>query len=271
MIVLAKLAAAIVIAAALGLLLLVAVQRRLIYPAPRSPPPAVVAGFEAVTITTADGLKLRAWYRPAQTGRPTAIFFHGNGDSLLGSVAATAALARAGHGLLLPEYRGYGGNTGSPSETGLYADARAAAAFLNTSGIADSSIIAIGNSLGSGPATQIAAERSLAGLVIVSGFTSLPQVAAQKFGLPLGVLIHDRYDNAAKVVALTMPILILHGDTDRVIPVSHGRALSQARQGTAYQEFANRGHELAYRPEAQAAIALWLDRQTTSVAARKPQ
>lgn len=261
LIVLAKLAAALAVLAVSALLLILAVQRRLIYPAPRTQPPAIAAGFEAVSLATADGLKLVAWHARAQNGRPTLIFFHGNGDSLLGAVAATRSLVAAGYGVLLPEYRGYGGNPGSPSETGLYDDARAAAGFLNARGVADGAIVAIGNSLGSGPATQLAAERSLAGLVVVSGFASLGSVAAQAFGLPIGFLVRDRYDNAAKVARLATPVLILHGDADRVVAVSHGRTLGQGGGNIAYREFAGVGHDLAYRPEAQAATLDWLDRQ----------
>lgn len=263
MILFAKLAAALAVIAALGLLLLVASQRRLIYPAPRTAPPALVTGFEAVTLVTRDGLRLAAWYAPGSAGRPTLIFFHGNADNLLGSVAATRALAVAGFGLLLPEYRGYGGNPGSLSEAGLYADARAAADFLNARGTADGAIVAIGNSLGSGPAAQLAAERPLAGLIIVSGFAGLPSVAAQALGLPIGFLVRDRFDNAAKAARLRMPALVLHGDADRVVPVDQGRLLGQAGGSTAYREFARVGHDLAYRPEAQAAIIAWLGQQAS--------
>ncbi len=250
------------------LLTLAALQRRFIYPSPKSPPPPLVAGFEAVDLATPDGLRLIAWYRPAASGRATIIFWHGNGDSLHGSVVATAALAARGYGLLLPEYPGYGGNPGSPDEAGLYAEARAAATFLRSRGVADAATFAMGNSLGSGPATQLATERALAGLIIVSGFRSLPLVVVEKFGLPVGFLVRDRYDNAAKIAALQLPVLVLHGDADRVIPVSHGRALGQERPTVSYREFAGRGHELAYLPEAQLATLEWLDRQATAAAAK---
>lgn len=237
----------------LALLLLFLIQRRLIYPAPAHPGPVTAAGFEAVTLTAADGLRLAALYRPAAPGRPTLVFFHGNGDSLRGSLIATAGFV--GHGLLLPEYRGYGGNPGSPDEAGLYADGEAALAWLAARGVGPARTVLIGNSLGSGVATELAARHRVAGLVIVSGFTSLPAAAAGAFGLPIGALVRDRFDNAAKLPRVTAPVLVLHGDADRVIAVAHGRALG-ARVG--YREFPGVGHELAYRPEAQAAITAWL-------------
>ena len=247
----------IVVIAAAGLLVLFLLQRRFIYPAPASRAPITATGFVRVTLHTADGLALTALYRPARARR-TVIFFHGNGDSLAGALAATQALAAAGYGVLLPEYRGYGGNQGRPSEAGLYDDARAATAFLRQNGVPRDQTVAIGNSLGSGPATQIATEEHLAGLIIVSGYTSLPAVAADAVRLPVAALIRDRYDNAAKLAATNLPVLVLHGDNDRVIPVAHGRALAAAAR-TRLAEFPGAGHGLAYWPQAGDAEVHWLD------------
>lgn len=248
---------AVVICGAL-LLIIFAGQRRFIYPAPMSGAAIAAAGFGAATLHTADGLSLKALYQPARDSRRTVVFFHGNGDTLRGSLAATRAIAAAGYGVLLPEYRGYGGNPGHPDEAGLYADARAAAAFLGGHGVASGEIVAIGSSLGSGPATQLAVDKPLAGLIIVSGFTGLPAVAAQAMRLPIAALVRDRYDNAAKLARLNLPVLILHGDADRVIPVTHRRALAAAARQGSFVEFVGFGHELAYQPAATEAELKWL-------------
>jgi acetyl esterase/lipase len=124
-------------------------QRRFIYPAPAgdsiasSPNP----DSQIVLIRTADQLDIRAIYRPARGGRPTILFFHGNGDSLAGSEEATRLFAAQGYGLLLPEYRGYGGNPGAPSEAGLYRDGAPALEWLASQGIAGQRTIVIGHSL----------------------------------------------------------------------------------------------------------------------------
>ena len=243
---------------ALALLLVVFfAQRRFIYPAPRTVGAISAPGFDRVILPTADGLDLAALYRPA-SGRRTIVFFHGNGDSLRGSLIATRAIAAAGFGVLLPEYRGYGGNPGSPSESGLYADARAAIAFLRRQGLGPGDIVAIGNSLGSGPAMEVATGEQLGGLIIVSGFTSLPSVAADATGLPIAALVRDKFDNATKLARSTTPTLILHADDDRVVPLAHGQRLALARK-TFLMVFAGGGHGLAYAPAAGTAEVRWLE------------
>jgi fermentation-respiration switch protein FrsA (DUF1100 family) len=260
--------AAIVLLAALvgvaggAILLLFLFQRRLIYPAPRANQPVIATGFQSVTLVTSDGMKLAALYRPASGGRPTIVFFHGNGDSLRGSLAATEVFAREGFGLLLPEYRGYGVNPGEPSEAGLYADGRAALAFLSGAGVSPAATVVIGNSLGSGVATQLASETILGGLVIVSGYSSLPDAAADMLGTRLvKPLVRDRFDNIAKLPKLGLPILILHGDADRTISVAQGRALHAAAAGSEYREYHGAGHQLAYGVAAQHETVAWFDRR----------
>lgn len=237
-------------------------QRSLIYPAPRGAPPPVGAfpGFEEVRLETADGLDLRALYRPARAGQPTLIFFHGNGDSLGGAELATSALSANGYGLLLPEYRGYGGNPGAPTEAGLYLDGRAALRWLDDRGVPPDQTVLIGNSIGSGVAIQLATEQPVAGLVIVSGFTSLADVAAQHMWLfPVRLLLRDRYENRVKLARVRAPVLILHGTEDTLIPPTHGEALAGAASNTTLKLVSGTGHELAYLPSAQAAILRWLE------------
>jgi fermentation-respiration switch protein FrsA (DUF1100 family) len=244
-----------------AILLLFLFQRRLIYPAPRANQPVVATGFQSVTLATSDGLKLAALYRPTSAGKPTVVFFHGNGDSLRGSLAATEVLARDGFGVLLPEYRGYWANPGKPSEAGLYADGRAALAFLRDAGVPTAATVVIGNSLGSGVATQLASETKLAGLVIVSGYLSLPDAAADMLGTRLvKPLVRDRFDNIAKLPKLELPILILHGDADRTISVAQARALHAAAPGSQYREAHGVGHQLAYGIAAQHEVVAWLER-----------
>lgn len=231
-------------------------QRSLIYPAP--PPRAVtIAGYAPVTLTTADGLSLASLYHPAAPGKSTLLFFHGNGDTLHGSAAAVTGPVAAGHGALLLEYRGYNGNPGFPGEAGFYQDGNAALAFLRAQGIADHDIVIIGNSIGSGAATELATHGNFGGLALVSAYTSLPAVVANSLRLPLGLLVRDRFDNLSKLPRISAAVLVLHGDRDRVIPFTQGQALG-AIPGAEFHGFPGIGHELAYRPEAQAALTRWL-------------
>lgn len=253
---------------ALGGLYLVAVgwlflaQRRMIYPAPAVRMLRPADGYTDVLLHTADGLALKAAYRAGRAGQPTLIFFHGNGDNLEGARTACRMLEPSGVGLLLVEYRGYGDNPGSPSEQGLYLDGRAALDWLMQRGIEERRIVLIGTSLGSGVATQLAVERPVGGLVLISAFTSLPDVAAQHLRyVPARLLVRDRYDNLSKMGAVqTDHVLVLHGWDDVLIPADHGEALARAKPGSTFTLVPGTGHELAYLPQAQATVASWLAR-----------
>jgi pimeloyl-ACP methyl ester carboxylesterase len=146
-------------------------QRSFIYPvsAVSGAASAPDQGSRVVRLTTEDGYDLQTIYRPARPGFPTVVFFHGNGDSLVGGQQATRVLAARGYGLLLPEYRGYGGNEGVPNEVGLYRDGKATLLWLASQGIRAEQTVVIGNSLGSGVATEIAATNHIGALVLVSG------------------------------------------------------------------------------------------------------
>lgn len=236
-------------------------QRAMIYPAPKRGFVAGEAslGFRKAVLQTSDGLRLQAIHRPARDTLPTVIFFHGNGDNLHGAVEATRLLGAAGYGLLLPEYRGYSGNAGSPTEAGLYQDGEASLQWLRQQGVPVSRMILIGNSLGSGVATELASRHSVGGLVVVSGFSSLADVAALHMPLfPVRLLLRDRYENQAKLPNVGAPVLILHGATDSLIPAAQGVALAKAAKGGSLVIEPDVGHELAYLPQAQRAILRWL-------------
>lgn len=242
---------------------LYAMQRPMVFRSDLSPPPPAPGGvpdFEEASYRTEDGLDLRALHRPAAPGRPTLVYFHGNADGLTGSLRVTRGLAAAGYGLLLATYRGYDGNPGRPSEAGFYADARAALDWLTRRGVPPSAAVAAGNSLGSGPATEVAAALPLAGLVLISGYTSLPDVAAGAYPfVPVRLLMRDRFDNLGKIGRVTAPVLVLHGTADGVIPFGHAAALAAAAGERArLVPFAGRGHELVGDPALSPVIEGWL-------------
>lgn len=241
------------------LALLFVFQARLVYPAPQeyhAPAP----GFRAVRLDTQDGLALTAHWRAPEAEQPTLVFFHGNGGSLAGASEETRLLATQGYGVLLVEYRGYGGNPGEPSEEGLYRDGRAAMAFLAAKRIAPARTIVIGHSIGTGTATQMAAEFDPAALILIAPFTSLADAAGEAMPLvPVEALLKDRYDNLAKLRGLTMPILIQHGTADEVVPHAQGKRLAKAARGATFQSFKGEGHVLSMVVEAQVAQSEWLD------------
>lgn len=244
----------------LGVVGLAVGQRRLIYQPPADAKGYFPTGFDRAPLHTSDGLDLTAAYRRAADGRPTLVYFHGNGDSLAGAERMSDLLARRGFGLLLVEYRGYGHNPGSPTEEGLYRDGRAALDWLAKQGIAGSKVVLIGYSLGSGVASQLAAERDAAALILISPFSRLTDAASHHLPyVPVRWLLRDRYASIDKLRGRHLPVFVLHGDDDRVIPLEEGRRLAGAIPGARFEIVHGAGHELAFLPAAQMRIAAWLE------------
>jgi fermentation-respiration switch protein FrsA (DUF1100 family) len=200
---------------------LFAFQRTLLYPANQyrpSPAQVGVPEMQVITLRTRDGLDLIGWYVPPRNGRATVISFHGNGDFTGVNADFARLLIDRGFGVLLASYRGYSGNPGAPSEAGLYEDGRAALNFVEKRG---ERIILQGFSLGSGVAVQMATERKVAGLILEAPYTSVVDVAASAYPfVPAHLLMQDRFDNLAKIGAITVPILVTHGTQDEVIPAA---------------------------------------------------
>ncbi|EAQ28623.1 hypothetical protein NAP1_13528 [Erythrobacter sp. NAP1] len=239
-------------------------QSRFIYPAPNRIAP-LTPGYEEVTLETDDGLRLRAFYRAPSPGAPSVLYFHGNGGTLEGASVSNGALAAAGLGVLLVEYRGYGGNPGEPSEEGFYRDADAALAWLSEHGQSPSELYVIGNSIGGGVATYTAlklveAGSPPAGLVLIAPFTSLTDAASDSlWWAPVGALLRERYENAERLEKFSdLPVLIQHGTADRVIDDSHGRALAQIGAGWQFQSFEGSGHALSFERRSQEARLIWV-------------
>lgn len=226
-------------------------QRDLIYPVPEVDR-TVPSGFQPITYRTEDGLTLNAGYRPAAPGMPTLLFFHGNSVDWQ-SIEFTTELAVArGYGVLAAEYRGYGGNPGSPSEAGLYADGRAALAWLREQGVAARNIVLVGNSLGSGVATELASRVRARALVLVSPFMSMTATAANRYPfVPVDALLADRFENVAKIGRVAMPVLVVHGAADELIPLDHARQLAAANPVARLVVLPGLGHNMAGKAEAQ--------------------
>lgn len=233
-------------------------QGKFIFPAPQQAH-APATGYEAVSLETEDGLTLTAHWRAPDAGRPSVVHFHGNGGSLLGSTAENTIFAAEGYGVLLVEYRGYGGNPGTPSEEGFRKDGRAAMAFLNSKGIPAARTIIKGHSIGTGTAVNVALEHDAGALILVAPFTSVTDLVGRMLPVfPLRALLTSPFDNAGKAGALDLPVLVQHGTADAVIPEAHGQALGAAIAGSTYQSVKGAGHEMSADPAVQARQLAWL-------------
>lgn len=225
-------------------LVMMALQRALIYPAVKEAQLAAPSAFapgvtsENVRATTGDQITINGWlFRHAerQADRPLIIFFHGNGGNRRHRIDDVDFLTQLGAEVLLFDYRGYGDNPGQPSETGLLNDARAIWKFATEDlQVPPEDIILFGESLGGGVAIQLAAELSRSGtnargIIIRSSFTSLVDVAAYHYPLlPVRWVLWDRFESTRAIPDVQSPILMLHGDQDRIVPLSFGKKLFAA-------------------------------------------
>lgn len=210
-------------------------QRQLMYfPVAIVPPVGtLLPRVEEVAFVTEDGVTLAGWFVPPTTGAvraPTVLVLNGNGGNRGHRVPLAAALARTGAGVLLFDYRGYGGNPGRPTEAGLLADARAARAYLLGRADVDADrLVYLGESLGAAVALALAVEQPPAALVLRSPFASLVAMARLSYPyLPVDWLVWDRYLSDERVMRLTAPLLVVAGDADRVIPVAQSHAIYDA-------------------------------------------
>lgn len=182
--------------------------------------------MRVVILHTQDGLSLNSWYKPAKGSQPTVLYLHGNAGHIGNRMTLARQFINADLGLLLLEYRGYGGNQGQPSEQGLYEDGRAGIRFLHQQGIKSEQIALYGESLGSGVATQLAVENMTCAVVLQSPYTSLSDLARYHYPW-LWFKPRDRFDSMHRIQAIHAPLLILHGIKDNVVPYLQGQALFQ--------------------------------------------
>src|ERR1700676_2363040 len=223
-------------------------QREFIFPIPqtlRTAPEA--AGFpeaEEHVLNTADGEKVIIWHVPAQPGHAVVIYFPGNGAFLAGNVGRFRAIAADGNGLVALSYRGYAGSSGQPSEQGLLQDAAAAYAFTAARYGADR-IVVWGFSLGTGVATALAAGHPVAKLILEAPYTSTVDLAGSLLRMvPVRLLMLDQFRSDQRIKRVNVPLLIMHGSSDRAIPIAFGeRLFALAHEPKQFVRFEGGGHD----------------------------
>lgn len=210
-------------------------QRTLLYPAPQTfrtdPAEAGFPEAQEVVLDTKDGEKVIIWHVPPKDGKPVVLFFHGNGEVLAWRVPRFRAITADGTGLVAVSFRGYGGSSGTPSEQGLLNDGLAAYEFAAAHYQA-SRIVPWGYSLGSGVAVAVATSRPVGKLILEAPYTSTVDVAAAAFPwAPVRWLMRDRFHSDQRISKLDVPLLIMHGERDTVIPIQIGRKLFDLAPG----------------------------------------
>ena len=244
-----------------------AVQRQLIYYPDRAqvrPAGEVIPGARDVTLHTDDGLELGAWFIPAQGDRhlslPMAVLVApGNGGNREGRAGLAEELSSRGLAVLLMDYRGYGGNPGSPTEEGLAADAFAATEALQALGYPPERTIYFGESLGTGVVAALHLQRPPAGMVLRSPFTELAAVGAHHYPfLPVRLLLRDRFPVVEHLSSSDVPVTVIYGDHDTVVPSELSERVADAASALAERVVipgANHNDPVMFGPQVAEAVA----------------
>lgn len=260
-------ATAIIALAYLGVALsLFAFQRNLLYRPDKeriSPAASGLPRVSEVVFPTRDGERLICWSLPPAPGKPTILYFHGNGGGLVNRRDRFLRFAAAGYGLFMPSYRGYSGSTGQPSERAIIEDALAIYDHLAEAGTVP--IILYGESLGSGVAVQVAAQRTPAAIILEAPYTSIVDVAQELYPwLPVRPFILDQFDSIAHIGKIRAPLLVIHGKRDVTIPLRFGeRLFAAAPEPKEMAVFRSAGHNDLFAFGAWEAIERFLEQVIT--------
>ena len=195
--------------------------------------------IKKVKISTEDNLELLGWYHEKDNKKfKTILYLHGNAGSLENRIHKINNFQDMDINFLILSWRGYSKNKGSPSEAGLYIDARGAVEWLNKKGIIKENIIIYGESLGTGVATEIAQNENFAGIILESPFTSMIEAGKTKYPIfPIKFLLKDKYESNKKIKNIKSPILIMHGKADKLVPFWMGEKLFNLANDPKYSYF----------------------------------
>ncbi|MFT3996349.1 MAG: alpha/beta hydrolase [Asticcacaulis sp.] len=243
---------------------LYAKQRDMLYITPHTQvrlPVEAVPGIQDVRLKTPDGETLQAWYLPPRDGKPIFLFFGGQGSSLEVQMGRYTRMAAMGDGFLALAYRGFSQSTGHPSEDGLFMDGLVAYDWLKAQGYGRERIVLHGHSLGSGVATYVATQRPARGLILEAPFTAASDVGQERYPyIPVQFLMQDKFASRDRIGAVYMPVLIVHGDRDSVVPFAHGQRLfARANQPKTFIRMAGEDHSTLTRAGIYDRYQAWVE------------
>lgn len=221
------------------------------------------AGFSRareVSVTTADGETLAAWFIPPAKAKPFLIYLHGNGGTLEKRAIRLQRMTDAGAGLIAIEWRGYGGSTGSPSQAGLLSDALAAYDYAVAAGATPGQIVVVGESLGTGPALWLAGARNVAGVVLDSPYSAIVDIGADKYWMfPVRLIARDPFPAVEWASKVQAPVFAVAGEEDRTIPIRYARKLMAAISAPkTFLEIPGAGHVVLGLPDVLPKANAWI-------------
>ena len=217
-------------------------------------------GLEAreLRITTADREILHGWWI-GNGGTRTAIWYHGNAGNISHRLPnARRMIDELNVDIVLVGYRGYGLSTGEPDENGVYLDGAAIYDAVTEHGIPPENIILFGRSLGAAVAIETALHRRVGKLVLESAFRSIPALARRHYWFVPSPVVRTQMDNAAKIARIDVPVLLLHGEADRIVPLGHSKRLFElAQRPKTFHRIAGAGHNNTWTTEGTAYWDAW--------------
>jgi fermentation-respiration switch protein FrsA (DUF1100 family) len=196
------------------------------------------ADTKEISVPSTEGIALKAWFYKNPQNKYTVLFFHGNAGGLGNRIYKLNELKNLNLNYLIISWRGFSGNKGSPTEQGLYSDARSALKWLEKNNISKSKIILYGESLGTGVAVEVGQNQKFAGIILESPYTSIVDAAKIYYPyLPVDLILKDKYLSLKKIKNINSPTLIMHGGTDIIIPIAMGKKLFDEVQSKKYGYF----------------------------------
>ena len=195
--------------------------------------------IEKVKINTKDNIQLVGWLHEKDLLKyRTVLFFHGNAGSLVNRIHKLNHFHKMDVNFLIIAWRGFSGNKGKPSEKGLYEDGRSAINWLFNKGVKERNIVIYGESLGTGVATHLSQNKNFAGVVLETPFTSMIDAAKIFYPyIPVSLLLKDKFDNKSKIKNIKVPVLIMHGEADQIVPFFMGKKMYETANEPKYSYF----------------------------------
>ena len=199
----------------------------------------LIVSIDKVKIKTKDNIELLGWYHKKNSKNyKTILFLHGNTGSLENRIHKINHFENMNINFLIIAWRGFSGNKGNPTEKGLYEDAESAINWMKSEGIETNDIIVYGESLGTGVATEIAQNSNFAGVILESPFTSMIDAAKNKYPFfPIRFLLKDKYESDKKIKNIKSPLLIMHGEADKIVPFWMGKKMYDIANEPKYSYF----------------------------------
>jgi fermentation-respiration switch protein FrsA (DUF1100 family) len=222
----------------------------------------ITVNIEKVNIKTSDNINLLGWYHEKNLKEfKTLIFFHGNAGSLENRIHKLNHFKDMNVNFLIIAWRGFSGNSGEPSENGLYKDGKSAIDWLIKKDISEQKLILYGESLGTGVAVHLAQNRNFSGVILETPFTSMIDAAKTFYPyIPVKLLLKDKFENYKKIKNINSPILIMHGEADQIVPFSMGKKLYEIANKPKYSYFTKYdNHMMEYDEKLILALKLFLE------------